>query len=558
MFELQKREINYERYLTALTVACIAAYLAVFAVMNIFGFTLFCDSDMYPDTLVAKLMWEQKTLFPEGWVFGNQYYVIATPVLAALIYGIVGNVNTAMVLATQLMTVFIFLSFIWLLRALTKDRLLIALACLLLLSSNISPDIPYSRTGELFFLLASYYACYLITFFVVLGDYIRSFQMKKWGISWVLSLVLSFATGMQSLRQTVVMVLPILSCEFFLAFRRMLYRQKPWSKENCTGLLRALSYGAANLLGLIAINLLNVSNNSIYGKTTLTSPSQLSARISTIWDCLYKITGLHFGFQKDAPLFLTLFSISLVALFFIAAVKWVLRIKKQETSLELSWLVCLVGIIGVSLSTVVTDTQLRPIYLFLWYPLVALSAMVILQKLSSRPKYALILLLCILSFGNLFYGYKYGAELALQNDSSYAGKLYRRVRAAGYRSYAETLDYHEHTQQMCQWAMEEGYEYVYGDWITVPHIAVHSGGELEAGYWEEGNVYQVMGYINRQDIYGASENEKALYIFTSRDENAGLLAAQERGVTLTKVAEFGDYFAYTSPVPLMQRREIPS
>lgn len=552
MLEPQKPKINYERFLIVLAITCIAAYLVVYATINIYGFTLFCDSDMYPDTLVAKLMWEQKTLFPDGWVFGNQYYVIATPVLAALLYGIVGNVNTAMVLATEIMTIFILLSFFWLLRAMTKDYLVITIGCLLLLSSNIAPDTPYSFTSQLFFLQASYYACYLITLFVVLGDYIRSFQKTSGSISWIFSLLLCFATGMQSLRQTVIMVLPILACEVFLAFRRLMHRQKPWSRENSGSTIHAVSYGIANFLGLITINLLNIPNTSIYGNTQLTPATQLLAHIPPIWDSLCEITGLNWGFAQDAPFILTFFSTFLVLLFSISVILWIVRIKTQETPLELCWLVCLAGMIGVSLSTVFTDTKIRTIYLFLWYPLVALSAMIILKKVSFKLKFSLTLLLCVLSFGNLFYGYKYGAELALQNDMSYAGKAFRMARAIGYKSYAETIDDHEYAQQMCQWAMDHNYRYVYGDWITVPHIAVHSGGEIEAGYWKEGEVYQVLGYINLQNIYGTLENQEALYIFTDQDKEAGILSAREQEVTLTEVAEFGNYFAYISPVPLMQ------
>ncbi|MDO5400864.1 MAG: hypothetical protein Q4F17_07785 [Eubacteriales bacterium] len=555
MLELQKYKNNFERFLIVLVIMCIIAYLIVYATMNIFGFTLFCDSDMYLDTLIAKLMWEQKTLFPDGWVFGNQFYVIATPVLAALLYGMIGNVNTAMVLATEIMTFFILLSFWKLLRALTKDCLAIAVGCMLLLSSIIAPNTPYSFTSQLFFLQASYYACYLITFCVVLGDYIRSFQGNKVSISWIFSLLLCFATGMQSLRQTVIMVLPILVCELFLAFRRLIYRQKPWSEGNYSSLIHAFSYGIANILGLITINLLNIPNTSIYGNTQLTPITQILKKIPPILECLFEITGLNFGFAQGAPLLLIFFSISLVLLFSISLVLWVVHIKAQETPLKLCWLVCLVGIIGVSLSTVFTNTNIRTIYLFLWYPLAALSAITILLKIPRKYKYTLALLLCVFSFGNLFYSYKYGAELALQNDSSLAGRAFRKARDYGYRSYAETLDNHENAKQMCQWAMDGGYEYLYGDWITVPHVAVHSDGKLEAGCWKEGEVFQILGYINLQNIYGTLENQNALYIFTPDDEKTGLLAALERGITLTKVAEFGEYIAYTSPIPLMQRGE---
>ena len=225
MFLPQKSAGRSNQCCFAFVLLCIFAYLAVFAVINIFGFELFCDCDMYPDTLVARLMWEQKTLFPDGWVFGNQLYILATPALAALMYGITGSMNTSMVIATEIMTFFIVSSFLWALCAITSNRLDRITCCLILLASVIAPTGTYAPNAQLFFVYASYYACYLITLFVIYGDYIRAFQTNHFRpVALGLSVVLCFATGMQSLRQTVVMILPIICCEFYLASRYICIR----------------------------------------------------------------------------------------------------------------------------------------------------------------------------------------------------------------------------------------------------------------------------------------------------------------------------------------------
>ena len=102
------KKIDLKRdWFTVLLGFCIMVCLFVFAYINKKRFAVQCDTDMYADMLLAKKMWEQKTLFPEGWVFGNQYYVVATPVLAALFYGLLGNTNTAMICATECMTALI-------------------------------------------------------------------------------------------------------------------------------------------------------------------------------------------------------------------------------------------------------------------------------------------------------------------------------------------------------------------------------------------------------------------------------------------------------------------
>lgn len=97
--------------------ALLAAYLVVFSIINFCGFTDFMTPDIYSDTLAARYMWEQKSLFPEGWVFGNQYYVVATPVLSALFYGLIGSMNLAMAIATTVMTLALLAACYWLFRS---------------------------------------------------------------------------------------------------------------------------------------------------------------------------------------------------------------------------------------------------------------------------------------------------------------------------------------------------------------------------------------------------------------------------------------------------------
>ena len=105
-----------ERLIVVLTVICIAAHFLLYAYLNFAGLPRYCNSDVFADMQLAKRIWEQKSLFPTGWGFGNQYYVVGTPVLAALFYGMLGNINAAMAIATEVMSVLIMLSFLWLLR----------------------------------------------------------------------------------------------------------------------------------------------------------------------------------------------------------------------------------------------------------------------------------------------------------------------------------------------------------------------------------------------------------------------------------------------------------
>ena len=151
--KLRSERAKTEKGLSALAILVMACYFAVFAVINFKCFARFCEQDMYADTLVAMMMWEQKSLFPLGYVFGNQLYVVATPVLAALFYGLTGSPNTAMALATTVMSVLIMLSFFWLLRPAVKRGISLACAMLMLVACAFGDKLVNQEMGQLLFIL---------------------------------------------------------------------------------------------------------------------------------------------------------------------------------------------------------------------------------------------------------------------------------------------------------------------------------------------------------------------------------------------------------------------
>ncbi len=526
MIEAWNKKSGGERLVLLLMLGCILAYLAAFAVSNFAGFAKFCSADMYEDTLVAKLMWEQKTLFPKGWAFGNQFYVTATPVAAAVFYGLTGSVNTAMVLATEFMTAMILLSLFYLLRALAEDLTLWTAGALLLLASVVACG-KGAIEKELFFIQASYYACYLITLLVVYGDYVRAFRSRALRpAAWALSLLLSFAAGMQSLRQTVVMTLPLLACEAFQALRRLLQREKLWRREDLWHLGRGLSYAAANIAGIVAIKLLNPPQVTIFGGLEWTDWEQVRMKLGQIVRCLTAVTGARYAFKSGCPAFFTVFALFGIGLSLAAGILWLRRIRKEETPLELCWLLLLVGIMGVFASGLVFQVALRSIYIFPWYPLLALSGIMVLKRLAPRARNILCLAICVVSLGNLYFTYGDYVKDALKEDDS-----------------AE--------KQACQWIMDEGYEYVYGSWAFVaPLICARSDGALTAGSWF-GDVYAILDYINPLDIYDEEDNAKAVYVFQDDEIERGRELAGERGVTLTELTRIGPFRICTSPVQLM-------
>lgn len=524
---LRDKNPKTETLLIVLSALVILCFFAVFAVINFRCFARFCEQDMYADTLVAKLMWEQKTLFPYGYVFGNQLYVVATPVLSALFYGLTGSPNTSMALASTVMSLFILLSFWWMLRPFVKRRLSLAGAMLLLVSCAFGDKLVNQEVGQLLFVMCSYYACYLITLFVVLGDYVRSLgdsRLRPWPFA--LSLLLCFATGMQSLRQTCIMVLPVLAFEalrFLLAWKN---RKAPPLREHRAGLTRTLGYAAANLAGLLFVRLFHVHQYTIFDSAA----SGLGERLLAVYRACRGISGYDWA-GPEHPFFILffVFQVSLLAY----ALYLQLRHGRQGGALSCLWWLLLIGVAAVAAASLVTSLSIRSVYLFLYYPLLALSMALALERLKPGHAYALALALCLLSLVNLHDSYLPSVQSGLAPEK-------------------------DACEQISDWAVENGYELVYGGHAFVaPAIAAYSDGALTAGCWNEEIMFKAKEYLNLQNIYSLEDVERAIFVFMPGELDYAREAARNAGAELTFCGQFGELSVYTSTVQLMYPRTYP-
>jgi len=85
----------------------------------------------------------------------QSYYVVATPVLSALFYGLTGSINIGMALATTVMTATILACVYWLLRPF-GGRLFALTGLTALVSSILAMNLGSKEEAQLLFVLASY------------------------------------------------------------------------------------------------------------------------------------------------------------------------------------------------------------------------------------------------------------------------------------------------------------------------------------------------------------------------------------------------------------------
>ena len=522
------------RILLILLLVIAAAFFVSFIIINFWGFDRFCTADMYEDTYVSRLMWEQKTIFPENWIFGNQYYVGATPVLAALLYGILGSANTATALATTVMTVLILVSFYWMVRPFaTKSEAVFG--TFVLLAAVAAPDIVNTIEGQTLYLMASFYAIYLITYLVVMGDYLRSLCGKRkrfFSVSLVFACLLSFMTGMQSLRQTAIMIVPIVAYEGISWLAAVIRTKKLYFPFREKHTLRALIITVSNLLGYGLISLINPPHYSMYGTLALNSSEEMASKLTTCGRALRGISGLCWLYG-DTPC-IPIGILGAVLIFFAVCALFVYlgSRKKKKDGLMPAYIISLVSILTVLLAGILLDVILRRIYLFIWYPFVAIAAMVFIKCFRRSARVFWTALILILAVGNLYFGYLPCVTETLSPDDS-------------------------PEQQACEWLTEHGYTRIYGYWTSTCRIAARSDGRIDAGTWYDG-LFHILDYINPQDIYTEEDNEKAVYCFEGWDTVAAESFARDRGVELKPVARFGDYNLYTGSRQLMYKdRPLP-
>lgn len=485
----------------SISVLCVfALYIICSILINTKGLYLFFESDMYADLVLSKYIWNQKTLFPDGWVFGNQYYVISTPVLMALLNGIFDNAFVSLKVATAIMMVLIFISYYWMLRPFAK-KISIYVGLLLIIASLIGCEIGKQLEGQIFYLGASYYSSYLITLLLTCGCYLRianNINNSKYMI--LLTALLSFACGMQSLRQTVVMVLPLIICSVII--------------NNRKSIKYSLLILVVNIFGIVTIKTINPQNVSIYGSSEIVNPKEWTSRVLGCLDSLKKITGIRW-ILKGNPI--GLFGILLV--FIVIIVVYNSFKERKDYQLFPAIILFIFGILGVCAACTFTNTNIRYIYLFPWYALVAISGtqlieIIINRKLNDIVLFSSISIFIFLSLCNLYVSY--GNEI----HDSIINK--------------ETVE-----KEVGEYIITNNYKYVYGEWVKLGKFMPYMNDEVLGGSWI-GEPFQIIGYLNPLDIYNEDNNNKAVYLLYDEEVESALKSAQKRDIQLNKIVEFNN------------------
>lgn len=484
------------------------------------------DGDIYNDINYAKEAWKAKSLFPKDWIFGNQTYVVATPVLAALFYGITGNGFTAMAIASSIMTVLILLTYDWMTRTLfsynERTAGFLFMIGFLLLKANVAT----SQQGiQAFFTMASYYACYLINAFIVYGCYVRIRQGKFTGkhiIPAIIGAALSFGTGMQSLRQTAVMALPLVACEVLLI---IIYSAKDKRFAISYSTLFSAIVFIANIAGLVAMRFIEINQNSIYGTT---------AFVSCFKDFFRKLflnmesVALTFGLdalELRVRLVASIPFLLIILIGFILCVKDYIKNKCNEQGRFVLVMLLTLGCVSVFAAGVLTDVVNRALYYFMIYPLLAVCVSYIIVKFEKKRD-ILFSVVAVFAAGMIIF------RTAGAVEEIKAGK-----------------DKNSTAHQIANYMLDNGYDTIYsvfglsGVMDGAENVVVASGDKIHIVQFKNVDSSKPMKpveYLCVKDGYKQWDNSKSLYLLRDHELPKVKKIAEKYDVTMAEKARFGD------------------
>ncbi len=358
-------------------------YVAGICWINFHG-ALWCQMDVYTYAYEGRLMHEARSFFPEGWIFGNQYHIISSPNISALFYGLVRDSMTSLAIASTLSTLVILLSFRWAFhKYTTKTGMAAGLLCLaggIIFGTNAST---YISGLQVLYTMASYYASYLIVLLLTLGCWLRMRNGDKtpWAMAGI-AMILNFAAGMQSLREMLVLVIPLAVIEgiaFMVrlakkaSFRDLVLRNR--------SLLLVIAAFFFELAGHFFMKSLHVATTPIIGDVELDlSPAGVLANGWASVKNVLRISGLSIA--SDGLQYLPL---SLCALAVVCCILWSLvRIvrTKDDGPLAISIVFSAISVFGVFfVGTFLMRT--RDIYYFPYWLMATLSVVYFLDKVKS-------------------------------------------------------------------------------------------------------------------------------------------------------------------------------
>lgn len=193
---------------------------------NLFHYCYKMNADIASEAVLARLIWESGEWFPRSWYPSTEFRILASANLAALFYGIFGDMSFAMGCACSFLTFGVLGSLYFFISQFSferEEKFMFVLLCMILSNHFV--------TLELFYLFGAYYAIHVILLFLTLGIYVRLLGGVRVHRVWqALFIIFTFLIGMQGVRGLLVLNVPMFVTE--ITRQIYLWYSKKWKMRD--------------------------------------------------------------------------------------------------------------------------------------------------------------------------------------------------------------------------------------------------------------------------------------------------------------------------------------
>lgn len=397
-------------------------YLGIFIYLNMFKYTEHVDSDIAVEALLAREIWTEKTLTPDNWISSTERRLIATPALAALFYGISGNMVFSMGLSCSIISVLFLGSIAFTLKRCQVSGLGTATALLALCAlpinglRNDGQMVPFVTL--LWFLFAQYYVMHCIFLFLCIAFYLHLRKCNlgsnrtskiKCALAWCFLLVFCGGLSLGGMRCLQVITLPLAIWEILLLFSESRHLSKRLPRQR---------FLATAFLG----TLLLISGAAMLYPTSVSYPMYLQDANGMITRLFHDVPVAILeclGIAGNCTLFslASLMQIGILAIGFLTIYGLILLLGPksdleeytipQDHKLLLTAL-CSTFVFTIFVEIVTTAETAHNYFFMIWFIIIAVLAVLITYYEEKSPVIArfLAILICCFAICNISYTYR--------------------------------------------------------------------------------------------------------------------------------------------------------
>lgn len=504
LYNIRQSKLIFKIFLTIIYLF-IFFILSSIIVVNIFCYYYGINADIASEGILAKLIWDTKEWIPASWYVSTETRIFNVPNLAALLYGITGNITLSVGLSCCFFSFGILGSIFLFAKAIGFDKIQISILLLLCL---ILPN--NSMIVELLYIHAAYYAPHTILLFITLAVYVSAKRKKRVNISAGIIVLLHVLYGTQGVRGILIISGPLFAVEL-LCFLYQIYIKKIHNYD-----WKLFIWSIALVAGGFIGGLFPYSVEQSLSRNIRNAPEKL---INYVFPDILKAIGIQDAgkAEKIIIVFLVICTVIVSANLFIKMI----RKKEIEAGEWGSMVIILSPIMTVGMLTFTTvESSGRYYFVFLFAFALCL---VTLWKYNNR--WLRVFILCLV------------VSISILN--------YKRLYVPIFNSGGLEED---HRYQVVEYLEQEGYTVAYSDFENANVMMLMAENNIIVGAIDDFSKMNCLKWMTSTDWYPPAIplESKTAYIVTETKLEKFLFFCEENNAQVVEETKIGKYYIYGS------------